>query len=403
MSSEPVLRSAGLAVGYRAPVLGGIDLELERGQFIALLGPNGAGKTTLLRTLSRHLPPLAGTVEVLGQNLTALPALALARTVAVCLTDNAKPPLLAVDEFVALGRYPHTGLMGRLSARDTEVVERSLAAVAAGELAGRLVEQLSDGERQKVVLARALAQEPKLMLLDEPTAHLDLKHRIEVMSILRAQCRSQGLTVLAALHDIDLAAKVSDRVLLVRDGSIRDDGLPETVLTGDKVAALYDFDTAGFNRQLGGIEFRGDGRAGTIFVIAGRGRAAALFRLLSKKGLAITAGVLDDGDLDACVGEAIGARVFLRPAAPGDAGSVLDAALAACTECDCIIDSGPAGVEADALRERAATSGRPFLRLTERRAGSDMPVGITEHSYATLTELSGAIDRLPFFQPQAAP
>ncbi len=400
MSGEPILRTAGLTVGYRAPVLSGIDLDFGRGQFIALLGPNGAGKTTLLRTLSRHLQPLAGTIEVLGQDLNTLPAFDLARVVAVCLTDNARPPLLSVDEFVALGRYPHTGRMGRLSARDTEVVEQSLAAVSAGELAGRLVEQLSDGERQKVVLARALAQEPKLMLLDEPTAHLDLKHRIEVMSILRAQCRSQGLTVLAALHDIDLAAKISDRVLLVRDGGVSADGLPEAVLTGDKVAALYDLHTADFNRHLGSIEFRSDGRAGTVFVIAGRSYAAPLFRLLSKKGLAIATGVLDGSDLDACVGAAIGARVFLRPTAMAEVGPVLNAALAACTACDFIIDSGPVGIEADTLRAGAAASGRPLLRLT---AAAIAPAGGAERCYATLAELSGAIDHLPFFQSQAAP
>jgi iron complex transport system ATP-binding protein len=401
VNGEPILRTAGLAVGYRAPVLSGIDLNFGRGQFIALLGPNGAGKTTLLRTLSRHLQPLAGTIEVLGQDLNTLPALDLARIVAVCLTDNAKPPLLPVDEFVALGRYPHTGLMGRLSACDAKVVAQSLAAVAAGELADRLVEQLSDGERQKVILARALAQQPKLMLLDEPTAHLDLKHRIEVMSILRAQCRSQGLTVLAALHDIDLAAKISDRVLLVRDGGISDYGLPEAVLTSDRVAALYDLNTADFNRHLGSIEFHSDGRAGAVFVIAGRSHAAPLFRLLSKKGLAIATGVLDDGDLDAYVAAAIGARVFLRSTATAEIG-VVNAALAACAECDFIIDSGAAGVETDALRAHAAASGRPFLRLTDT-ANTHAPTGGTERCYATLAELSSAIDHLPFLQPQTAP
>ncbi len=401
MSGEPVLRTAGLVVGYRAPVLSDIDLYFERGQFIALLGPNGAGKTTLLRTLSRHLKALAGTIEVLGQDLNTLPALDLARVVAVCLTDNARPPLLPVDEFVALGRYPHTGLMGRLSARDTEVVELSLAAVSASELAGRLVEQLSDGERQKVVLARALAQEPKLMLLDEPTAHLDLKHRIEVMSILRAQCRSQGLTVLAALHDIDLAAKISDRVLLLRDGGISDDGLPEAVLTSNKVATLYDFDTADFDRHLGSIEFRSDGRTGTVFVIAGRSRAAPLFRLLSKKGLAIATGVLDEGDLDAYVGTAIGAQVFLRPTATAEVGVVLNAALAACAACDLIIDSGSTGIEADTLRASAVGSGRPLLRLTDT-ADTITSANGTEHCY-TLAQLSSTIDHLPFFRPQAAP
>ena len=396
MSGESILHSEGLSVGYRAPVLREVNLDFGSGQFIALLGPNGAGKTTLLRTLSRHLKPLAGQIEVLGRDLDTLSALELARLVAVCLTDNAKPPLLSVDEFVALGRYPHTGMMGRLSLHDAEIVERSLAAVTASGLSGRLVEQLSDGERQKVVLARALAQEPKLMLLDEPTAHLDLKHRIEVMGILRSLCRSHGLTVLASLHDIDVAAKVSDRVLLVQNGGIRDYGLPETVLTSETVAELYGFGDADFNRHLGSIEFRGDGKAGRVFVIAGRGRAAPIFRLLSKKGLAIETGLLRDGDLDAFVAAALGAKTYVRaepdelPA--GGNGSSLEEAAQALAACDFIVDSGVRDAGAEALRQQAAASGLPVFRVA----------GGAEKDGITLSELLAAIDRLPPFPRQAS-
>ena len=396
MSGESILHSEGLSVGYRAPVLREVNLDFGSGQFIALLGPNGAGKTTLLRTLSRHLKPLSGRIEVLGRDLDTLSALELARLVAVCLTDNAKPPLLSVDEFVALGRYPHTGMMGRLSVHDAEIVERSLAAVTASGLSGRLVEQLSDGERQKVVLARALAQEPKLMLLDEPTAHLDLKHRIEVMGILRSLCRSHGLTVLASLHDIDVAAKVSDRVLLVQNGGIRDYGLPETVLTSETVAELYGFGDADFNRHLGSIEFRSDGKAGRVFVIAGRGRAAPVFRLLSKKGLAIETGLLRDGDLDAFVAAALGAKTYVRaepdelPA--GGNGSSLEEAAQALTACDFIVDSGVRDAGAEALRQRAAASGLPVFRVA----------GGAEKDGITLSELLAAIDRLPPFPRQAS-
>ena len=396
MSGESILHSEGLSVGYRAPVLREVNLDFGSGQFIALLGPNGAGKTTLLRTLSRHLKPLAGQIEVLGRDLDTLSALELARLVAVCLTDNAKPPLLSVDEFVALGRYPHTGMMGRLSVHDAEIVERSLAAVTASGLSGRLVEQLSDGERQKVVLARALAQEPKLMLLDEPTAHLDLKHRIEVMGILRSLCRSHGLTVLASLHDIDVAAKVSDRVLLVQNGGIRDYGLPETVLTSETVAELYGFGDADFNRHLGSIEFRGDGKAGRVFVIAGRGRAAPVFRLLSKKGLAIETGLLRDGDLDAFVAAALGAKTYVRaeqdelPA--GGNGSSLEEAAQALAACDFIVDSGVRDAGAEALRQQAAVSGLPVFRVA----------GGVEKDGITLSELLAAIDRLPHFPRQAS-
>ena len=389
MNKASLLRSSGLTIGYQQPVLANIDLDFGHGQFIALLGPNGAGKTTLLRTLSRHIRPLAGRIEILGQDLDSVRAIDLARSVAVCLTDNAKPPLLSVSEFVALGRYPHTGFMGRLSAHDIDVVDRSLAAVAAGDLAGRLVEQLSDGERQKVVLARALAQEPRLMLLDEPTAHLDLKHRVEVMGILRSLCRSQGLTVFASLHDIDIAAKVADRVLLVQDGGVCDYGLPEAVLTATKVAALYGFDAAEFDSRLGGIEFRGDGLSGKAFVIAGHGTGAPLFRLLSKKGLSIRTGVLNEGDLDAYVANALGATTYVRPAQADARGPTLAKALDALHGCDFVVDGGVRGADADALRQRCAENGLASFRL-----GDAFPETPHAHACPSLGELSAAIDRL---------
>ncbi|MBN2751215.1 MAG: ABC transporter ATP-binding protein, partial [Rhodospirillaceae bacterium] len=313
MSSDSVLSCEALCVGYKRAVLSDVTLDIQAGDFVSLLGPNGVGKTTLLRTLSRHLKPVSGCVRILGQDLHAMPALDLARVMAVGLTDNAKPPLLSVFEFVALGRYPHTGFMGHLRPEDEAVVEAALSSVAAENLADRLVEQLSDGERQKAVLARALAQEPKILLLDEPTAHLDLKHRVEVMGILRNLCRTRGLSVLASLHDVDIAAKVSDQVLLVKAGQVVDYGLPEGVLTSEAVAGLYDFNEADFSRDLGGIELRGDGSMGRVFVTAGLGSGAAIFRLLSKRGLSISTGVLAEGDLDAYVAEALGAQAFVQP------------------------------------------------------------------------------------------
>ena len=379
--SQSVLQSTGLTIGYDKPVLSGIDLDFTPGQFIALLGPNGAGKTTLLRTLSRHIEPLAGQIRILGRDLKALGALDLARAVSVCLTDNVKPPLLSVSEFVALGRYPYTDFMGRLSAHDVDIVRQSLEAVAAIELAERLVEQLSDGERQKVILARALAQEPKLMLLDEPTAHLDLKHRVEVLGILRSQCRAKGLTVLASLHDIDIAAKIADSVLLVGEGKIREQGLPEAVLTSETVTELYGFDAADFDSRLGGIEFRGDGNAGKAFVIAGRGTGATLLRLLCKKGWAVETGVFDEGDLDAFVATALGSKTFLRHTEPE---STLAAAQAALAACDMVIDGGLRSDEADALRASAAERGLPLFGL----AGVPFPTV----ACASIAQLSSTID-----------
>lgn len=390
MNGEVVLSCENLSIGYRSPVMTGITLDVRAGQFVSLLGPNGVGKTTLLRTLSRHLKPLAGRVAILGRDLQAVSALDLARTMAVCLTDNARPPLLTVFEFAALGRYPHTGFMGRLSVRDRQVVAEALDAVAAGFLADRYVDRLSDGERQKAVVARALAQEPKILLLDEPTAHLDLKHRVEVMGILRNLCRSRGVAVLASLHDVDIAAKVSDRVVLVKAGRVVANGLPEGVLTSEAVSDLYDFDAANFSRDLGGIEIKGDGRAGCAFVAAGQGRGAVIYRLLAKRGMEIRTGVLTEGDLDAYVARALGASAIVRPRAPDDGGvSLLPGAIAALSGCDFVVDSAPEAPLNRKIVEVAFARGLPVFTI-----GAPAGAAGTGRTCASLSDLVSAIDAL---------
>jgi len=337
----PLLEIHDLDVGYgHKPILRQLNFSCLPGQFISLLGPNGAGKTTLLRTLSRHLSPMAGQVRVQGRPLEDLPAMELARFMAVVLTDKLSPPLFSVYEFVALGRYPHTDYLGRLRSEDQVSISSSLAAVHALDLAERPFADLSDGERQKVLMARALAQEPKILLLDEPTIHLDLKHRVEVMAILRDLCRSKGITVIASLHDVDVAAKVSDRVALVREGELCDWGTPEEVLNAKAVTGLYDFDKAEFNSALGGIELKGEGNRGRAFVIGGMGTSSLIYRLLARKGFAIATGVVHANDLDFHVASALGADcVVVDPLVPIN-GEATAQALNLLRDCDLVIDSG---------------------------------------------------------------
>ncbi len=366
MCSEAIpLSCRGLSVGYNGhAVLEDIDLDFEAGRFISLLGPNGAGKTTLLRTLSRHLAPVRGTIRVLGRPLADLRQMELARIMAVVLTERVTPPLFTAFRFVALGRYPHTGFLGRLRDRDREVVLRALDAVHALDLAGREFASLSDGERQKVLVARALAQEPAILLLDEPTAHLDLRHRLEVMAILRDLCRSQGITVLASLHDVDIAAKVSDRVVLVRDGAIVSRGCPEDVLTGESVARLYDFDQACFSSRLGSIELRSAPDRPPVFVLAGMGSGAPVYRMLARRGHGLATGVLLENDLDFFVARELGARCVSQAPAGRIGQDRLARAEALLQECELVVDAG--GDLAGPLRDNR--------RLLQRAAGLDLPV-----------------------------
>lgn len=369
-TTPPVISARSLSVGYKnKPVLRGLDFDFEAGHFISLLGPNGAGKTTLLRTLSRHLSPLAGEIGVQGNPLASLRAIELARIMAVVLTDKIAPPLFTVFEFVALGRYPHTDYLGRMGEADRDTVVRSLAAVHAADLAHRPFADLSDGERQKVLVARALAQEPQILLLDEPTIHLDLKHRVEVMAILRDLCRSKGITVVASLHDVDVAAKVSDRVALIKDGGLLDWGPPETVLTPEAVAGLYDFDKAEFSRHLGGIELRGDGDQGRAFVVAGMGSGTLVYRMLAKKGFAIATGVVHTNDLDCYVAQSLGADCTSVAPMEKVNGSALVRATGRMAECDFVIDCGfavgPMNLANMELLQSALTQGKTVFTLRE--------------------------------------
>jgi iron complex transport system ATP-binding protein len=392
-----VLACDDLCVGYGdKAILKHVHLTCQAGCFTSLLGPNGVGKTTLLRTLSRHLPPLSGSIEIMGRQQSSLRQGELARIMAVVLTDRVTPPLFSVFQFVALGRYPHTDFLGRLTTSDRQVVDAALAAVHARDLMEREFASLSDGERQKVLVARALAQEPQILLLDEPTAHLDLKHRVEVMTILRNLCRSRGIAVIASLHDVDIAAKVSDQVVLVKQGAISAWGSPEEVLDSAAVASLYDFDTACFDAHLGSIELRGDGQRGRVFVVAGMGSGAPLYRLLSKRGFAISTGVLQSNDLDCYVARSLGAECAQQPPDGALDQEQLDLAGQALNGCDWVIDAGfapagPYGRNLDLLRQ-AAEVGKPILTL--RDGGLEPLLGSAGRAAVVFTQPAQLLDAM---------
>ncbi|HTD78069.1 MAG TPA: ABC transporter ATP-binding protein, partial [Chloroflexota bacterium] len=205
--------------------------RLEAGEVLALIGPNGAGKSTLLRVAAGVLRPAAGRVLLEGRDLSLLTARERARHIAVVAQDGPIPNGLFVREMVSLGRTPYARLLLGPTASDRTAVDWALSAAGVESLADRFVDELSGGERQRVVLARALAQQPRLLLLDEPTANLDLHHQVAMLELVRGLSRDQGLAVLAAVHDLQLAALYCDRVALLSAGEIVSQGAPEAVLT----------------------------------------------------------------------------------------------------------------------------------------------------------------------------
>ncbi len=260
--SEPLLETHDLAIGYqirsttRRVVVASINLRLEAGELVCLLGPNGAGKSTLLRTLAGMQAPLQGQIQIMGADLRRLKPCDLAWRMGVVLTDRAEVGALSVRALVALGRYPYTDWAGRLTAVDERCIDQALAAVGATALALRPFGQLSDGERQKVLIARALAQEPNLLLLDEPTAFLDLPRRVEIMGILRRLARDSGRAVLLSTHDLDLALRGADRLWLLPPGGPIRAGMPEELVLDGTFQAAFESAGVEFDPHAGGFKFR---------------------------------------------------------------------------------------------------------------------------------------------------
>jgi iron complex transport system ATP-binding protein len=225
----------------RAPLfrLSGLSFEIARGEILGVIGPNSAGKTTLIRVLTKVLEPLGGEIFLEGQSLRNLSRWELARHVAV--VPQEAPPTFpyTVEQLVLMGRYPHAP--GRFFERpeDLAVAREAMAATEVLDLAPVALDSLSGGERQRAMLARALAQEPRLLILDEPTAHLDLRYQAEVAGLLRRLNRERGVTILLVSHDLNLAAELSDRLLLLTEGRIARVGPPEQVLDESVLEAVY--------------------------------------------------------------------------------------------------------------------------------------------------------------------
>jgi iron complex transport system ATP-binding protein len=227
-----LLALEGVSAGYtsKLDVLRDLSLTVRPGEVVALVGPNGAGKSTLLRVASRVLTPRAGRVLLAGGDMRTLHPRAVARRVAVVPQQADVPFGMTVRELVALGRTPHLHLLAGAGGKDRQAIDWSMQVTAVTQFAERFVDELSSGERQRVLLARALAQQPEVLLLDEPTANLDLQHQVTALDLVRGLARERGLAVIAAIHDLQLAALYCDRVALLDQGRIAALGSPEEVL-----------------------------------------------------------------------------------------------------------------------------------------------------------------------------
>ncbi len=284
-----------LAVGYRKrTVLSGLNAAARRGELTVLLGPNGVGKSTLLRTLAGLQPSLGGAMHLDGADLDGLSHTGRARRMAVVLTDRVSPGLLTARELVGFGRHPHTGFTGALTDHDRGIVDWAIDAVAATHLADRDVGELSDGERQRVLTARALAQEPGLLLLDEPSAFLDAPSRVALTGLLRKLASERDLAIVVSTHELELALRVADAVWLLDKDGVLHTGPPEQLALDGLISATFDTDELRFDLTAGTFVLR-SAATRTCRVLGTD--AAVLERALIRTGWTPSAGYAADAEI----------------------------------------------------------------------------------------------------------
>jgi len=312
---EPLVQVEDLQIGFGdTTVLDGLDVAIDSGTFVGLVGPNGAGKTTLLRALNGTLSPGSGTVRVADESVPDLSSKAASRLVATVPQDTTVAFEFDARAVVEMGRNPHRSRFGGWTADDTAAVERALDRTDAQRFADRPVTTLSGGERQRVLLARALAQETPLLLLDEPTASLDINHQVRTLELVR-ELVSQNKTAIAAIHDLNLAAHYCDELLLLSNGRVAAHGPPESVLTETALEAAFDANAVVSQHPVTGSVYvtalpdgdrvaesepsaDADERSGRVHVVGGGGTAARHLYVLDAAGFDVSAGALNEGDTD---------------------------------------------------------------------------------------------------------
>jgi len=371
----PALSCENLTVGYvRQPVLRDLTFQVAEGERVALLGPNGAGKSTLLRALTGLQPPWSGRVRLFGADVRRLPAAARARLLAVVPQELRAPAALTVEDLAFLGRTAPLAPWRAPDEADRRIVERALVYTDMNELRDRPLDALSGGERQRAVIAMALAQEPRVIVMDEPTTHLDLNHALEILQLVERLNREQRVTVLMTSHDLNLAAEFCHRLLLLDHGRLAADGARDVVLREDILREVYHCDIRVRRDPQSGsllvlparrLADPRTGRNRRVHVVAGGGCAGELLRRLSLAGFRVSCGVLNRQDTDARAAEALGLDVVLeKPFSPIGADALARAAaLAAEAEAVlvCEVPFGPGNLVNLELAEQAVRRGARVL------------------------------------------
>jgi len=393
-----VIRLEDVSMSFgEVPVLEGVDFEVERGEFVALVGPNGAGKTTLLRTINGILDPDTGTVFLDGDPVSALSSGAVSRTLATVPQDTHVGFAFTAEQIVEMGRTPHRSRLDWTD--DADPVDSALARTETETLRERPVDELSGGERQRVLLARALAQEPAALLLDEPTANLDINHQIRVLGLVEGLV-AEGRAALAAIHDLDLAARFCDRLVLLGDGQIRAAGPPDAVLRDPGLAEAFGTTPAVTHNPVTGTPTVAavpdpPDRSSAVHVAGGGESGLAAVRTLWRAGFDVSVGPVPDGDVTASLSSQLGLDVLTAPAFGSVDEEMRERARHLADESDLVVLTPGPG--ADALRptlddDSPIHAALGSVTATEARSDGGK-LTVVENEGALLTAVESRLDR----------
>lgn len=330
-----ILRTNALTVGYRKgkAVVSGLEFSIVPGEIVTLIGANGAGKSTILKSIAKQLSPLEGTVFLAGKPEPEMQEHDIARKLSLFLTGQIRTELMTCRDVAATGRYPYTGRLGILSTADHEKVSEAMRLTHTEMLADTPFTEISDGQRQRVLLARAICQEPALLVLDEPTSFLDIRHKLELLALIRMLAKERSTAVLMSLHELDLAERVSDRLLCIRDGRADRIGTPAEIFTGSYIRELYGIERGSFDPLFGTPELQAPTGSPEVFIIGGNGSGIPVYRQLQRRGVPFAAGVLHENDLDVPCARALASEVITEEAFEPIGDAALERAMTVMRSC----------------------------------------------------------------------
>jgi len=334
------LQADALSVGYRKHIIvDGITFNISAGEICTLIGPNGAGKSTVLKTIAAQLPIISGTVSLCGDAIESLHEKDISKRLSVLLTQKINTERMTCGDVAETGRYPYTGTLGILTQRDKDIVHETMKLVGAAHLYDTDFREISDGQRQCVMLARAIAQQPQVMLLDEPTSFLDIGHKLHILTLLRQLAKEREIAVIMSLHELDLAQKFSDTVLCIRRGKADRVGTPEEIFSGDYISSVYDIRNGYYDPRYGITEPAAVTGVPEIFVIGGGGAGIPIYRKLHRMGIPFAAGILHENDLEYPVAKALASTVITEKAFEPIQSETISKALSVISNCRKVICS----------------------------------------------------------------